>query len=1088
MKKQQHLFFNTSEFNLKIVKEIRWRIKNKYLLLSILIIFSVRGFAQVPAIYYFFPGSGPIGTTVTIYGGNFDSTANNNSVFFGGVKAAVLSASPSQLKVKVPYGTDYRPISITTTINKTAYSGSSFYVTFSPDSRAFRYDTSSFATMIDFTTGLMPSDIATGDFNNDGKPDLAVTNKMSNTISLFKNTSVANGTVLLEPKIDFTTGVEPSGVSIADINGDGKLDMVVTNRNSNTFSVFKNNSNGVNISFANKVDFTTMGQPSKITTADFDFDGLCDIAIITGNIVSLFKNTGNINSINFSTSDTLVSNGIPVDLISGNFQNYGGPSIAVVNSNSNTISVFRNNSTINNILFDNRIDLATGLNPTSIAKADLQGAYSLTSLVVTNAGDNSCSVFKKNDNGYSLKVDYSVGNNPFALATGDLSGNGLIDILAISQLDSKISILQNDSANGFFATVDYNTGNSPSSIEIIDLNADSKPEIVTTNSNGISIRKNTFHELVPIINSFSPQNASIGQAVTIKGKRFNNSVSKTSFGGSIVNSFSVINDSTIIAYTGSGADGSVRVCTGSGFAKLAGFKFNQPRLPLKIINTIAGKDSIGYAGNGGIGLEAVFNQIGNLCIDTSGQESLYINDQQNFRIRKVNLSTGIVSNYAGNGTFGNTGDGGLAIDASITIDGGSIVDKYGNLYFTNWVQNSVRKVDAITGIISTVAGGGGLDIANGISALDAFIPNARGLAFDNNNNLYIENLHSIIKVDGISGIIQIIAGDPSNPDQGSTLDSIPAINARLYRLGPMIIDKRNNIFLTESKRVGSDFSVTRIRKIDALTGLISTIAGNNNQGSDYEGDGGLAINAQVGLIQGLSLDTSNQFLYFSNPFDNSKSKSNRIRSIDLNTGIISIAAGIDSLGYSGDGGDALLAKLYFPSSIAIGKNNKLYFVDAGKYIRRIADANNDLRLCPGGSTTITTDIIGTTYQWQLALSDTSAFTNITDNAQLAGSNTATLSLNNIPSSWYGYKFRCVINGNNDRFYLLKFENVWTGAMSNAWENAANWSCGSVPDANTDVVINNGNVVIGSNVIIRTLRVLAGATVTVNSGYTLTITH
>jgi hypothetical protein len=244
-----------------------------------------------------------------------------------------------------------------------------------------------------------------------------------------------------------------------------------------------------------------------------------------------------------------------------------------------------------------------------------------------------------------------------------------------------------------------------------------------------------------------------------------------------------------------------------------------------------------------------------------------------------------------------------------------------------------------------------------------------------------------------------------------------------------------------------------------------------------DGDGGLAKNAVLGYSWALAFDSSETQLYVTQSYGSNANPMAKIRKVDLNTGIITKVAGTNFSGYSGDGGDALLAELNSPDGISIG----------GKYIRRIG-LDRVLKLCPGGSTMITTDIIGTTYQWQLALSDSSAFTNITDNAQLAGSNTATFSLNNIPSSWYGYKFRCVINGTNDRSYLLKFENVWTGAVSSAWENPANWSCGSVPDPNTDVVINNGNVVIGSNVVIRTLRVMAGATVTVNAGYTLTITH
>jgi hypothetical protein len=73
-------------------------------------------------------------------------------------------------------------------------------------------------------------------------------------------------------------------------------------------------------------------------------------------------------------------------------------------------------------------------------------------------------------------------------------------------------------------------------------------------------------------------------------------------------------------------------------------------------------------------------------------------------------------------------------------------------------------------------------------------------------------------------------------------------------------------------------------------------------------------------------------------------------------------------------------------------------------------------------------------------------------------------------------------------YRLQFQNTWTGASNTLWENTANWSCGKVPDANTDVVINSGNIIIGSNVIIRKLTIGTGVNLTVGSGYTLTVTH
>jgi len=143
-------------------------------------------------------------------------------------------------------------------------------------------------------------------------------------------------------------------------------------------------------------------------------------------------------------------------------------------------------------------------------------------------------------------------------------------------------------------------------------------------------------------------------------------------------------------------------------------------------------------------------------------------------------------------------------------------------------------------------------------------------------------------------------------------------------------------------------------------------------------------------------------------------------------------------------------------------------------------------ICPNGNGSIAAGLIATTYQWQL--DNGSGFVNISNNSFYAGTNTSTLQLLNVPSTWYGYKYRCVTSGGTSGEYTLQFTDSWTGAVSTAWENPANWSCGRIPDANTDVVINNGTVVINSNVIIRILTLNPAVNLSVLPGKTLTITH
>jgi hypothetical protein len=143
-------------------------------------------------------------------------------------------------------------------------------------------------------------------------------------------------------------------------------------------------------------------------------------------------------------------------------------------------------------------------------------------------------------------------------------------------------------------------------------------------------------------------------------------------------------------------------------------------------------------------------------------------------------------------------------------------------------------------------------------------------------------------------------------------------------------------------------------------------------------------------------------------------------------------------------------------------------------------------ICPNGSLTLHSNITGSNYQWQLN-TDTS-FANITDNSNYTGTGTATLLLSNIPSSWYGYDYRCVVNGQYSTVFSLKFTSTWTGAADTAWENPANWNCGFVPDTYTHVIIKLGphQPVINSNHTCRSLRQEPGTMVQLNANYQLVI--
>ena len=157
------------------------------------------------------------------------------------------------------------------------------------------------------------------------------------------------------------------------------------------------------------------------------------------------------------------------------------------------------------------------------------------------------------------------------------------------------------------------------------------------------------------------------------------------------------------------------------------------------------------------------------------------------------------------------------------------------------------------------------------------------------------------------------------------------------------------------------------------------------------------------------------------------------------------------------------------------------------FVQRIATTS----ACNAAATSFTSNITGvTSYQWQAVSDGSNNFGNITNNSNYSGATSKTLLLTNIPTSFNGYRYRCVVDNvyTSNSFYL-QVANTWTGAVNNLWETAGNWSCGTVPDANTDVVINSGTPTISSNTATcRSIKVNAGANVNVMAGFKLTVTH
>ena len=273
-----------------------------------------------------------------------------------------------------------------------------------------------------------------------------------------------------------------------------------------------------------------------------------------------------------------------------------------------------------------------------------------------------------------------------------------------------------------------------------------------------------------------------------------------------------------------------------------------------IITNVAGNDSmgVGYSGDGGPASQAQLDGPNGVAVDSAG--NVYIADSGNNVVRKVSVSTGIISTVAGNGTRGDTGDGGLAINATLYYPGGLAVDSNDNLYISDFPDNVIRKVNLSTGIITTVAGtyvnvpgGGGGYSGDGGPATSALLNVPRDIALDSANNLYIADSYNRVvrRVDGITGIISTVVGNGSNPTANYG-DGGPATSAQLSGPYGVAVDIAGDLYL-------SDEGTGVIRKVTAATGLISTVAGNPHLGDNPTSPDGTTataavLNGPIGLV------------------------------------------------------------------------------------------------------------------------------------------------------------------------------------------------------------------------------------------------
>jgi len=327
----------------------------------------------------------------------------------------------------------------------------------------------------DYTTGSNPAGVATGDFNGDGKLDIAQANFYGNTVSVL----LGNGDGTFQPHVNYATGIGPDSVVVGDFNRDGKLDLAVLSQGSNAVSVLLGNGDGT---FQRAANYAAGIGDGSLAVGDFNGDGKQDLASTSSSSDTVSVLLGNGDGTFREHVDYATGSG-PYGVGVGDFNRDGKLDLAVADMTGGTISILLGNG---DGTFQAHVDYATGSGANWVSVADLN-ADGILDLIVPNQDSMTVSILLGNGNGtFQPHVDYAVGAGANRSAVGDVNGDGKIDLVIGPRTASNvISILLGNGDGTFQVPVEYATGGDPIGVAVGDFNRDGRLDLAVAD-NGTS--------------------------------------------------------------------------------------------------------------------------------------------------------------------------------------------------------------------------------------------------------------------------------------------------------------------------------------------------------------------------------------------------------------------------------------------------------------------------------------------------------------------------------------------------------------------------------------------------------------------------